>query len=45
MEEAIKPKKVASMTNAATGIYPKEDTPCYGYRDTKFCEIRLPCNV
>ena len=45
MEETIKPKLVANMTNSATGISPKEDTPCYGYQVTKCCEIRLACNA
>jgi len=28
-----------------TGIWSKEDTPCYAYRDTKCCEIQLVCGV
>ena len=45
MGNTIKPKKVASAMNVATGTWPKEDTLCYGYRDTKYCEIRLACGV
>ena len=41
----IKPNKAARMMNAATEIWPKEDTRCYGYRDTKCCEMRLACDV
>ena len=45
MGNTIKLQKVASVINAATGIWPKEDTPSYGYRDTKCCEIRMLCGV
>ena len=45
MGNTIKLKKVASVMNSAISIWPKEDTPCYAYRDTKFYEIRLACVV
>ena len=45
MGNTIKLKKVASEMNVATGILARQDTPYYGYRDTKCCEIRLVCAV
>ena len=38
-------EEVARMMIGVTSIWPKEDSPCCGFRDTKSCGIRLVCGV